>query len=119
VNFSVNPKGDIHTAMISLDESEVAFVKKPDESLSNPDILVTYTGHYELAGTVISISLTEEGILQMKIPGQPDYTLIPSRPQEFTLKEFSDNTVKFILKSGAVNVMQSISPDGVYEYMRR
>jgi CubicO group peptidase (beta-lactamase class C family) len=32
VNFSTDPKGDIYTAMVILDESEVSFVKLADES---------------------------------------------------------------------------------------
>jgi len=119
VNFTINPKGHIHTAMISLDEAEVAFVKKPDESLSYPQILKKYVGKYELAGTVISIVFTEEGGLQMKIPGQPDYTLIPYKPREFTMKEFSDNTIKFIMEDGEVTMMQSISPNGTYDYTKK
>jgi len=77
VNFSINPKGDIYTAMVSLDESEVSFIKMPDESLSNPETLLKYVGNYELAGTVIEIALNKEGVLMAKIPGQPTYTLIP------------------------------------------
>jgi hypothetical protein len=42
VNFTINPKGDIHTVKMSLDEGEVAFVKMPDESLSDPEIFGQY-----------------------------------------------------------------------------
>jgi CubicO group peptidase (beta-lactamase class C family) len=119
VNFSTNPKGDIQKAMISLDESEVTFAKMPDQSLSDPRVLVKYTGQYELAGTVIEIVLNDEGYLQMKIPGQPDYTLIPYKPQEFIMKEFSDNTIKFMLDGTQVKIMQSVSPDGIYEYLKK
>lgn len=119
VNFSTNPKGDIHAATVSLDESEVTFVKMPDESLSDPGILALYTGQFELAGNVIEIVLSDEGHLQMIIPGQPDYTLIPYKPQEFILKEFSDNTIRFILDGDQVKMMQSVSPEGIYEYLKK
>jgi hypothetical protein len=119
VNFSTNPKGDIHSAVVSLDESEVSFVKMPDASLSDPAILSQYTGRYELAGTVIEIVLTEEMVLQMKIQGEPDYTLIPYKPQEFIMKEFSDQTIKFIMDGKDVVMMQSVSPGGVYEYLKK
>jgi hypothetical protein len=119
VNFSINPKGDIHSAMVSLDESEVSFIKKPDESLSDPEILRKYVGKYELAGTVIEIVLKEEGGLITKIPGQPDYTLVPYKTHEFTYMEFSDITIKFILTGDQVKMMQSISPGGTYEYLKK
>ncbi len=119
VNFSINPKGDIHTAMVSLDESEVSFIKMPDESLLDPEILIKYAGKYELAGTVLEIVLNEKGMLNLKIPGQPAYTLVPYKAQEFTLKEFSDNTIKFLMDGDEVKMMQSISPDGTYDYMKK
>ncbi len=119
VNFSVNPKGDIHTAMVSLDESEVSFKKKPDESLSDPKTLIKYAGNYELAGTIIEIVLKEEGVLIAKIPGQPAYTLVPYKLHEFTFKEFSDSTIKFVLDGDEVKMMQSISPGGTYDYMKK
>ena len=55
----------------------------------------------------------------MIIPGQPDYTLIPYKPQEFILKEFSDNTIRFILDGDQVKMMQSVSPEGIYEYLKK
>jgi hypothetical protein len=119
VNFSTNPKGDIHTAMVSLDESEVSFVKVPEEVTSDPEILQRYTGKYELAGSERTIALTEEGILQMKIPGHPDYTLIPYKVNEFTMKEFSDITLRFLLDGEKVTGMQYISPGGRYEYVKK
>jgi CubicO group peptidase (beta-lactamase class C family) len=119
VNFSTNPKGDIHTAMVSLDESEVTFTKMPDESLSDPEVLTRYTGKYELAGTSIEIVLKEEEGLRMKIPGQPDYGLIPYGPHEFTMKEFSDNTVRFIPDGDEIIMMQLISPGGTYDYLKK
>jgi len=119
VNFSINPKGDIHSAMVSLDESEVSFIKMPDESLSDPETLQKYVGNYELAGTVIEIALNKEGVLKAKIPGQPAYTLVPYKKHEFTFKEFSDSTIKFVLDGDVDKMMQSVTPGGTYEYLKR
>jgi CubicO group peptidase (beta-lactamase class C family) len=119
VNFSINPKGDIHSAMVSLDESEVSFIKMPDESLSDPETLLKYVGVYESAGNVIEIALNKEGVLNAKIPGQPVYTLIPYKKHEFTFKEFSDSTIKFILDDDEVKMMQSITPGGTYDYLKK
>ncbi len=118
VNFSINPKGDIHTAMVSLDESEVSFIKMPDESLSLPEILNKYVGKYELAGTVIEIALKEKGVLLIKQPGEPDYTLLPYKSREFTFRKFSDTTVKFVMDGDKVKMMQLIYPAGTYDYIK-
>jgi len=119
VNFSINPKGDIHSAMISLDESEVSFEKMPDESLSDPETLQKYAGNYELAGTVIEIALNKEGVLKAMIPGQPAYTLVPYKKHEFTLKEFSDSAIRFVLDGDVVKMMQSVTPGGTYDYLKK
>jgi CubicO group peptidase (beta-lactamase class C family) len=118
VNFSVNPKGDIATVVVSLDESEVSFTKMPDESLSNHEILIKYAGKYELAGTILEIAVKEAGVLMINLPGQPVFTLLPYKSQEFTFKEFSDTTVKFILDGDKVQMLQIISPAGTYDYIK-
>ena len=105
--------------MVSLDESEVSFEKMPDESLSDPETLLKYVGNYELAGTVIEIALNKEGVLKAMIPGQPAYTLVPYKKHEFTFKEFSDSTIKFVLDGDVVKMMQSITPGGTYEYLKK
>lgn len=63
--------------------------------------------------------IKDEEVLILKIPGQPVYTLVPYESQEFTLKEFSDNTIKFVLEGGNVTMMQFISPDGAYDYLKK
>jgi CubicO group peptidase (beta-lactamase class C family) len=119
VNFSTNPQGDIYKATMSLDESEVAFTKKPDASLDDPKTLITYVGMYELAGGTIEIILKDESVLIAKIPGQPDYTLVPYKSQKFTLKEFSDYTIEFDMEGDNVKKMKLIAPDGTYDYVKK
>ncbi|SVD28991.1 uncharacterized protein METZ01_LOCUS381845, partial [marine metagenome] len=89
VNFSTNPQGDIYKAVMSLDESEVAFTKKADASLSDPKTLISYVGTYELAGEVVEIIMTDDGVLVTKVPGQPDITLVPYKAHKFTVKKIS------------------------------
>lgn len=119
VNFSANPQGDIYRATMSIDESEVTFTKKPDAALADPNTLITYVGIYELAGGVIEIILKDESVLISKIPGQPDYTLIPYKSQKFTLKEFSDYTIAFIMEGNEVTIMNVNSPSGTRNYVKK
>ena len=46
VNFRTNPQGDIDTAVISLDEAEAAFIRKPDRL--GPEMLAKLAGTYAL-----------------------------------------------------------------------
>ncbi|MCK5371227.1 MAG: DUF3471 domain-containing protein, partial [Cyclobacteriaceae bacterium] len=119
VNFSTNPQGDIYKAVISMDESEVDFIKKPDESLSDPTILTKYVGKYELAGNILEIVLKNEKTLVTKLPGQPEYTLEPYKPHFFTMKEFSDITMEFTIDGDVAKTLKLVVPNGTYEYMRK
>lgn len=119
VNFSINPQGDIYKAVMSLDESEVAFTKKPDDSLSDPNTLIKYVGNYELAGEVIEIIMKDKGVLVTKIPGQPNYTLVPYKSHKFTLKEFSDLTIEFVMDDDEVTMMKLIAPNGTFDYPKK
>ena len=119
VNFSTNPQGDIYKAVMSLDESEVAFTKKADASLSDPKTLISYVGTYELAGEVVEIIMTDDGVLVTKVPGQPDITLVPYKAHKFTVKKFSDVTVEFSMAGDEVKMMKLILPSGTYDYTKK
>lgn len=118
VNFLTNPQGDIYNAVISLDESEVTFTKKPDASLSDPNTLIKYVGNYELAGYIIEITMKDESKLITKMPGQPNYTLVPYKSHKFIFKEFSDYIIEFIMKGDEVILMKYILPTGTYDYTK-
>jgi hypothetical protein len=119
VNFYSNPQGDIDKAVISLDESEVAFIKKPSASLYDPNTLITYVGNYVLAGDEIKIIMKDKGVLTIKIPRKPDFTLVPYKPHMFTLKEFSDYMIEFIIDGDEVIMMKGILPNGTYNYVKK
>ena len=119
VNFFADPRGEISKAVISLDESEVAFVKKPDGMLSEPGIIARYVGVYERASQVIEVITKDKIKLVVRIPGQPDYTLVPYKKNKFTFNEFSDYTVEFTVVGTEVKTMKLSSPVGTYELKRK
>jgi CubicO group peptidase (beta-lactamase class C family) len=49
LNFLTNPQGEVDAAVMSLDESEVTFKRKPDPTMSNPKALAPFAGTYERA----------------------------------------------------------------------
>jgi len=48
VNFRTNPQGDIDQAVMSLDEAEAVFVRKPDTI--DPKLMAQFAGSYETPG---------------------------------------------------------------------
>ena len=118
LNYHTDPQGELDRIVVSLDEGEVAFVRKPDSSLSAPDVLSRYTGKYMLAGSTVEI-LVADGMLNLVSPGTPALHLIPWKPGKFRVREFADLLVEFVSDGGAVVAMKQIDPSGEYRFDRK
>jgi len=119
LNFNTNPQGDIDRFVVSLDEKEAIFVRRPDADLTDPKVLMDYTGKYEFAGFVLEIVLKNENQLFLTIPGQPNTELIAYKARTFKVKDFEDYTIEFIMENGKVTTMKQKDPSGEYESKRK
>ena len=118
VNFLINPQGDVDKAVISLDEAEVTFVRKP-ETL-DPKILGQLAGTYETpTGYKFQVVLKEDGGLFLVFPGQPEERLIPYKGLKFHIKLFSDVIFEFVMENGQVKALKQRDPSGEYVYIRK
>ena len=113
LNFTTNPEGLIDGLYLSLDENQATFVRKIDTSLTNPNILLTYTGKYVYAGTVFKIEMADKSLI-LDLPGKPHYQLLPEKQHVFKVKEFPDLTIEFELYNGEVVALIQTDPSGVY-----
>ena len=116
VNYLTNPQGDIDKIVISVDEGEVTFTRRPDESMTDPAVLAQYLGKYELAGAILEIVLMDENKLVLTIPGQPNYELLPYKKDKFRFKQFSDILLNFINENGIITAFELVQPSGAYRY---
>ncbi len=119
LNFNINPQGDIDRFVVSLDENEATFMRKPDASLNDSKTLSFYLGKYEIAGTIVNVVLQNENQLSISIPGQPAINLIPHKPRIFHTKEYADLTIEFIVENGRVTAMKQKDPSGEYEIKKK
>lgn len=118
VNFQTNPQGDIDKAVMSLDEAEALFTRKP-ESLE-PELLKQLAGTYETAtGFKFQVTLKEDNVLYLVFPGQPAEKLIPYKGLKFRLKEFSDLVFEFVIENGEVKALKQRNPSGEYVFTRK
>ncbi|MCJ7588172.1 MAG: serine hydrolase [Candidatus Aminicenantes bacterium] len=118
INFLTNPQGDVDKAVISLDEAEVTFVRKP-ETL-DPKILGQLAGTYETpTGYKFQVVLKEDGGLFLVFPGQPEERLIPYKGLKFHIKLFSDVIFEFVMENGQVKALKQRDPSGEYVYIRK
>jgi hypothetical protein len=75
VNFRINPQGDIDQLVMSLDEAEAVFVRKPDTIDSK--LMSQLAGPYEAPrGVKIQITLAADSKLSLVSPGQPVIPLV-------------------------------------------
>ena len=114
VNFEISPQGEISEAIISIDEGQVVFVKKPDESLSKPETLKKYIGKYQYAGSEFEIKMKEEEQILI-VPGPPDLELIPYKKDLFRVDKFDDMQIEFVSSDGKITGLKYKNPSGVYE----
>jgi len=113
VNFSTNPQGDVDKAVMSLDEAEVAFTRKPQTL--DPEILQQLVGTYETpTGRKLQVVLKEDGWLFLG-----EEKLIPYKGLKFRSERFSDLVFEFVIENGHVKALKKRNPRGEYTLMRK
>jgi CubicO group peptidase (beta-lactamase class C family) len=118
VNFQTNPQGDIDKAVMSLDEAEALFTRKP-EALE-PGLLKQLAGTYETpTGFKFQVTLKEDNVLYLVYPGEPTETLIHYKGLKFRLKEFSDLVFEFVIENGEVKALKQRDPSGEFVFTRK
>ena len=112
INFKLNPQGDIDNAVVSIDEGQVTFVKKPDETLSDPATLEQYVGRYDYGGNQFDVKLKQG---QLAFIWAVDEFMIPYKKHLFKMKNYDDQQVEFIVEQGKVTGMKLRAPSGIFE----
>jgi hypothetical protein len=118
INFQANPQGDLDKAVVSLDEAEVTFTRKP-VTLS-PETLAQLAGTYELPnGVKFQVILKEGGALFLAVPGDTEQELAPYKGLTFRIKLFADVTFEFLMENGKVTALRQRDPGGEYVFPRK
>lgn len=115
INFSVSPQGEISTAVISIDEGQITFNKKTDESLSSLEILNLYTGTYEYAGSEFEIKIKDNKLTML---GTTDEVLIPYKKHIFKVEKFDDMQIEFTEKNNKISGLKYKAPSGIFECIK-
>ena len=118
VNFLTNPQGDIDKAVMSLDEGEITFVRRP-ETLSD-QLLRQLAGTYESpTGVKFQVVVQDNGRLATMYPGQPVGELIPYRGLKFRDSDYSDVMYEFMLNRDKVTGFKRRDGAGEFKYLRK
>jgi CubicO group peptidase (beta-lactamase class C family) len=118
VNFRTNPQGDVDNAVISLDEAEVVFTRKP-ETL-DAALLEKLAGDYLTPAHVKFQVLYQRGDgLSLAFPGGPPVKLIPVKGLQFKTPQFSDTIYEFVMENGQIKALKERDPSGEYSFSRQ
>lgn len=118
VNFRTNPQGDVDQAVISLDQAEVVFTRKP-ETL-DPKLLEKLAGTYLTPSKVKFEVLYQPGTgLALVFPGGPPQKLIPVKGLQFRTAQFADIIFEFVMENGQVKGLKRRDPSGEFIYPRQ
>jgi CubicO group peptidase (beta-lactamase class C family) len=105
--FCNNANGDIGELVIPFEPTagDIVFKRKAEGKLSTLNYLKQFTGVYEIYGYVVEIVIRDHALIAI-IPGQPNYELVPSAENEFTIKTMTGSTVHFMMD--AINKVQEV-----------
>jgi CubicO group peptidase (beta-lactamase class C family) len=118
VNFRTNPQGDIDQAVMSLDEAEASFTRKPDKIA--PTIFSQLPGNYETpTGLKIQVTYQENRGLSIVSPGQPPLPLTQMKGLRFRTPQFSDLVFEFVVENGQVKALKQTDPGGEYSFPKK
>jgi CubicO group peptidase (beta-lactamase class C family) len=118
VNFRTNPQGDIDQAVMSLDEAEAVFVRKPQSI--DPKLMSQLAGSYETPGGVkLQVVLAPGGSLSLVSPGQPSLPLNQVKGLAFRSPRFSDLIFEFVVEDGQVKALKQKDPSGEFTFPRK
>lgn len=119
MNFRTNPQGDVNEAVMSLDEAEMAFVRKP-EALA-PELLSKLAGSYETpTGTTLQVTWqAASGAMALVSPGASPVALTRVKGTRFRPAQFGGVIFEFVVKGGVVKGMKQKSPGGEYLFPKK
>ena len=121
VNFRTNPQGDVEQAVMSLDEAEAVFTRKPGKvagsrinqqdgrSLSETPTGTTFQIAYP--GEDLACPWSSRAHLQCRV--------VRSKGTQFRTPQFSDLTFEFVIVNGEVKSLRQRSPDGEVAFPKK
>jgi CubicO group peptidase (beta-lactamase class C family) len=113
VNFRTNPQGEVDQLVMSLDEAEAIFTRKPAEL--DPALLPDLLGFYERPnGVRVQIAGDTTSGLALAQPGAPTVQLFHVNGLAFRSKQFADVTYEFVQQEGHVIGLKKKDPSGEF-----
>lgn len=114
--FLTNVKGEVDkvTSLFEPSVKELVFERVVEKKSLDKAALYKFTGDYEIAGSIIKISLRGDNLI-LAVPGQPEYELVAIKEYEFNFKTLTGYSVVFQCdEAGKVTQVAFHQPNGVF-----
>ena len=120
-NFASDDLGEISSANLMLEptlKEPIKFTRTPKTTKLDKALLNEYAGKYELSGMKLTIRSDESNNLFLSVPGQPEYTLLPTSETVFVLKDLNGYKVEFLKDEKGKMKMNLIQPNGTFSAVK-
>jgi CubicO group peptidase (beta-lactamase class C family) len=121
--FNTDVNGDIQSLNaygMEAPSITLEFKKTPKTKPLTRTELETYTGEYDLAGTIAKVYLKGDNELMVEVPGQPPYELVPVGDHKFSFKALSGYHVQFDKKNNEpASALTFMQPNGNFKAIRK
>jgi CubicO group peptidase (beta-lactamase class C family) len=115
LNFRTNPQGDIDQTVISLDEAEVTFTKRPERI--DPKISNQLPGSYMTpAGIPLEVAVRDG---KLSLIGGRVQPLTQTKGLQFRVASFADVVFEFVTEGGKVTGLKIRQPSGEVSYPKK
>lgn len=116
LNFSTNEGGEISKVTIKIEPAlePIEFKRTPIKIDVDKAVLEKYVGDYELGGMIAKFYLKGGETLFLFVPGQPEYELIATGKDKFSIKSLEGFKIEFVGDKTITDAM-FIQPNGTFK----
>lgn len=120
-NFLTNDAGDISALKAKIEPTlePIEFKRTPKIVEVDMQTMQSYVGEYELAGMIAKVYIKEKNLC-LFVPGQPEYQLLPTSNNKFSIKGLDGFKVEFVNgENKAISSILFIQPNGTFEAKKK
>ncbi len=120
-NFATSDGGDISLVSLKIEPAlePIEFKRTPIKMDVDKTTLEKYVGEYELAGMTTKFYLKSAETLFLTVPGQPEYELIATGKDKFSIKSLDGFKIEFTENAGKISEAIFIQPNGTFKAKRK
>ena len=121
-NFHINDIGEIESVLIKLEPAlkAIEFKSQPDAIKLDKESLKKFSGEYAIEQMTAKFYTKNDQALFLFVEGQPEYELIPTGTNKFSIKALEGFKIEFIAaENGNVTGVLFIQPNGTFKATKK